>query len=63
MKELDFATVFIEFLTSAYEKYKLYKASRMTLYLAYEIANVYMETDKVDMGLKYLCLIVHSLPP
>ncbi|KAK5673417.1 hypothetical protein QVD99_000865 [Batrachochytrium dendrobatidis] len=43
----------IELLTKGYEQFKKYKSSRMTLYLASDIARVYEEGKKYDMALKF----------
>lgn len=51
-KQLDHSTMTIEFLTKAYEQFKRYRNSRMTLYLAAEIAGTYYEGGKFEMALK-----------
>jgi hypothetical protein len=38
--------------TKAYEVFKRFKSTRMTLYLAAQIALVHLETGKHDMALK-----------
>ncbi|ORX60381.1 hypothetical protein DM01DRAFT_1380727 [Hesseltinella vesiculosa] len=49
----DYATMSIELLTKSYEQFKQYHNSRMTLYLAAEIAGTYYETGKFEMALKF----------
>ncbi|KAF9965557.1 hypothetical protein BGZ70_004606 [Mortierella alpina] len=49
----DEATLTIELLTKSYEQFKRYKAGRMTLFLASEIAGTYYSAGKFEMALKY----------
>ncbi|KAJ2998032.1 hypothetical protein HDV02_004943 [Globomyces sp. JEL0801] len=49
----DHGSLIIELLTKSYEQFKKYKCSRMTLYLASEIARVYQESNQFDMALKF----------
>ncbi|CAO3693960.1 unnamed protein product [Rhizopus stolonifer] len=52
-KEVDHSGLTIELLTKSYEQFKRYRNSRMTLYLAAEIAGMYYETGKYDMAIKF----------
>ncbi|KAI9274175.1 Gryzun, putative trafficking through golgi-domain-containing protein [Sporodiniella umbellata] len=52
-KVVDHAGLTIELLTKSYEQFKRYRNSRMTLYLAAEIAGMYYETGKYDMAIKF----------
>ncbi|KAF9980703.1 hypothetical protein BGZ75_008056 [Mortierella antarctica] len=49
----DEATLTIELLTKSYEQFKKYKAGRMTLFLASEIAGTYYTAGKFEMALKF----------
>ncbi|KAI8069209.1 Gryzun, putative trafficking through golgi-domain-containing protein [Gongronella butleri] len=51
--QADYANMSIELLTKSYEQFKVYHNSRMTLYLAAEIAGTYYETGKYEMALKF----------
>nr|KAJ3420603.1 hypothetical protein HK105_005483 [Polyrhizophydium stewartii] len=50
---VDHALVVIELLTKAYEQFKKSRGSRMTLFLASDIARVYEEGGRFDMALKF----------
>ncbi|KAF9585264.1 hypothetical protein BGW38_003138 [Lunasporangiospora selenospora] len=52
-RAVDHLTLTIELLTKSYEQFKRYKAGRMTLYLASEIAGAYYSAGKFDMALKF----------
>lgn len=52
-QNIDHSTLTIELLTKSYEQFKAQKAGRMTLYLASEIANTYLESEKYETALKY----------
>jgi hypothetical protein len=53
-RTVDHLTLAIDLYTKAYERFKKHKASRMTLYIAGEIADAYMLLEKYDLALKYL---------
>ncbi|KAJ2963778.1 hypothetical protein NQZ79_g1227 [Umbelopsis isabellina] len=50
---IDHSALTIELLTKGYEQFKKHRNSRMTLYLAAEIAGTYYEAGKFDMALKF----------
>ncbi|KAI8355688.1 Gryzun, putative trafficking through golgi-domain-containing protein [Blakeslea trispora] len=52
-KSVDHSSLTIELLTKSYEQFKRYRNSRMTLYLAAEIAGTYYETGKFEMAVKF----------
>ncbi|RCI01137.1 hypothetical protein CU098_002795 [Rhizopus stolonifer] len=52
-KAVDHSSLTIELLTKSYEQFKRYRNSRMTLYLAAEIAGTYYETGKFEMAIKF----------
>ncbi|KAI8910083.1 Foie gras liver health family 1-domain-containing protein [Entophlyctis helioformis] len=52
-RTVDHAMIVIELLTKSYEHFKKFKNSRLTLYLASDIARVYEEGGKYDMALKF----------
>jgi trafficking protein particle complex subunit 11 len=51
-RTVEHANLTIELLTKSYEQFKKYKSSRMTLYLASEIAGTYYDVDKYEMALR-----------
>ena len=53
-QKVDHSTLTIELLTKSYEQFKAQKTSRMTLYLASEIANTYLDAGKYETALKYI---------
>jgi tetratricopeptide (TPR) repeat protein len=52
-EKIDHSALTIELLTKGYEQFKKHRNSRMTLYLAAEIAGTYYEAGKFDMALKF----------
>ncbi|OZJ05843.1 hypothetical protein BZG36_00924 [Bifiguratus adelaidae] len=52
-KAVDHSNVTIELLTKSYEHFKRHKNTRMTLYMAAEIAGSYFEAGKYEMALKF----------
>ncbi|KAF9435239.1 hypothetical protein BGZ76_006654 [Entomortierella beljakovae] len=50
---VDHLGLTIELLTKSYEQFKQYKAGRMTLFLASEIAGTYYSAGKFEMALKF----------
>ncbi|KAF9106580.1 hypothetical protein BGX27_009108 [Mortierella sp. AM989] len=52
-RAIDHLALTIELLTKSYEQFKRYKAGRMTLFLASEIAGTYYNAGKFDMALKF----------
>lgn len=57
---LDHAALIIDLLTVAYEQFKKMKHTRMTLYLASDIARIYMKAQKHDLSLRFFERIVKS---
>ena len=53
-RNVDHSTLTIELLTKSYEQFKAQKTGRMTLYLASEIANTYLDAGKYETALKYV---------
>jgi trafficking protein particle complex subunit 11 len=51
-RNIDHSTLTIELLTKSYEQFKAQKTGRMTLYLASEIANTYLDARKYETALK-----------
>ncbi|CAO3569646.1 unnamed protein product [Mortierella alpina] len=52
-RAIDHLALTIELLTKSYEQFKRYKAGRMTLFLASEIAGTYYTAGKFEMALKF----------
>ncbi|KAG0074448.1 hypothetical protein BGZ90_010754 [Linnemannia elongata] len=52
-RAIDHLSLTIELLTKSYEQFKRYKAGRMTLFLASEIAGTYYTAGKFEMALKF----------
>ncbi|KAI8996802.1 Gryzun, putative trafficking through golgi-domain-containing protein [Pilobolus umbonatus] len=52
-KQTDHSNLTIDLLTKSYEQFKRYRNSRMTLYLAAEIAGAYYEAGKFEMAIKF----------
>ncbi|CAI2164898.1 20189_t:CDS:10 [Funneliformis geosporum] len=52
-RNVDHSTTTIELFTKSYEQFKAQKTGRMTLYLASEIANTYLEAGKYETALKF----------
>ncbi|GAB5589072.1 hypothetical protein Unana1_03972 [Umbelopsis nana] len=52
-EQVDHSALTIELLTKGYEQFKKYRNTRMTLYLAAEIAGTYYEAGKFEMALKF----------
>ncbi|KAI7879688.1 hypothetical protein K492DRAFT_216972 [Lichtheimia hyalospora FSU 10163] len=52
-RQVDHSALTIDLLTKSYEQFKKYRNTRMTLYLAAEIAGTYYETGKYEMALKF----------
>lgn len=52
-EKIDHSALTIELLTKGYEQFKKYRNTRMTLYLAAEIAGTYYEAGKFEMALKF----------
>ncbi|KAG0364056.1 Foie gras liver health family 1-domain-containing protein [Gamsiella multidivaricata] len=52
-RTIDHLALTIELLTKSYEQFKRYKAGRMTLFLASEIAGTYYTAGKFEMALKF----------
>ncbi|KAF9185891.1 hypothetical protein BGZ51_002352 [Haplosporangium sp. Z 767] len=52
-RAIDHLALTIELLTKSYEQFKRYKAGRMTLSLASEIAGTYYSAGKFEMALKF----------
>ncbi|CAG8550412.1 7506_t:CDS:10 [Funneliformis caledonium] len=52
-RNVDHSTLTIELFTKSYEQFKAQKTGRMTLYLASEIANTYLEAGKYETALKF----------
>ncbi|KAF9097975.1 hypothetical protein BGX29_007838 [Mortierella sp. GBA35] len=52
-RAIDHLGLTIELLTKSYEQFKRYKAGRMTLFLASEIAGTYYAAGKFEMALKF----------
>ncbi|KAF9948811.1 hypothetical protein BGZ65_007801 [Modicella reniformis] len=52
-RAVDHLSLTIELLTKSYEQFKRYKAGRMTLFLASEIAGTYYTAGKFEMALKF----------
>ncbi|KAF8946811.1 hypothetical protein BGZ47_011325 [Haplosporangium gracile] len=52
-RTIDHLLLTIELLTKSYEQFKRHKASRMTLFLASEIAGTYYTAGKFEMALKF----------
>ncbi|KAJ3205854.1 hypothetical protein HDU67_008582, partial [Dinochytrium kinnereticum] len=52
-KKIDHGAVIIDLLTKSYEQFKSYRAGRMTLYLASEIARIYETSGKHEMALTF----------
>ncbi|KAF9132227.1 hypothetical protein BGW39_000547 [Mortierella sp. 14UC] len=52
-RAIDHLSLTIELLTKSYEQFKRHKASRMTLFLASEIAGTYYTAGKFEMALKF----------
>ncbi|KAJ3101625.1 hypothetical protein HDU97_001238 [Phlyctochytrium planicorne] len=52
-KRIDHGAVIIDLLTKSYEQFKAYRAGRMTLYLASEIARIYEASGKHEMSLTF----------
>jgi hypothetical protein len=51
-RNVDHSTLTVELLTKSYEQFKAQKTGRMTLYLASEIANTYLDAGKYETALK-----------
>ena len=52
-EQIDHSALTIELLTKGYEQFKKHRNTRMTLYLAAEIAGTYYEAGKFEMALKF----------
>ena len=52
-KNASHTTIIIDLLTRSYENFKKYKSSRMTLFIASEIARVYQQSQQFDTALKF----------
>ncbi|ORZ16695.1 Gryzun, putative trafficking through golgi-domain-containing protein [Lobosporangium transversale] len=52
-RAIDHLALTIELLTKSYEQFKRYKAGRMTLFLASEIAGTYYSAGRFEMALKF----------
>ncbi|PKC06517.1 hypothetical protein RhiirA5_419462 [Rhizophagus irregularis] len=52
-QSIDHSTLTIELYTKSYEQFKAQKTGRMTLYLASEIANTYLDAGKYETALKF----------
>ncbi|GBC06239.1 hypothetical protein RclHR1_06700003 [Rhizophagus clarus] len=52
-QSIDHSTLTIELYTKSYEQFKTQKTGRMTLYLASEIANTYLDAGKYETALKF----------
>ncbi|KAI9311302.1 Gryzun, putative trafficking through golgi-domain-containing protein [Dichotomocladium elegans] len=52
-RQVDHSNLTIDLFTKSYEQFKKYRNTRMTLYLAAEIAGTYYETGKFEMALKF----------
>lgn len=57
---VEFCAVIVELLTRSYENFKKLKASRMSLYIASEIARIYEQNGKFDMALKFFIRIAKT---
>ncbi len=51
--KLDHANMLVEGLTKAYEMFKKYKGSRMTLFIAFDIARIYQLTSQFELAIKF----------
>lgn len=59
-QSIDHSTLTIELYTKSYEQFKAQKTGRMTLYLASEIANTYLDAGKYETALKYISDYLNS---